>query len=82
MNPVDNKTSDPNRLLLNISNKINLKRCDKYIALSNLSFYFTWKNVKKPYENNKFKTSNSTWNKEFDLPDGLHSVSDIQRKKD
>ena len=39
--------SDPHRLLLNILNKINLKRGDKYIALSNLSIYYTWKNIEK-----------------------------------
>ena len=46
------KTSDSHRLLLNLSNKINLKRNDKYVALSNLSIYYTWKNIKKSYKNN------------------------------
>ena len=55
MNSENIKTSYPRRLLLNISNKINLKRSDKYVALSNLSIYYTWKNIKKPYKNNKFK---------------------------
>ena len=40
-------TSDTHRLLLNFSDKINLKRSDKYIALSNLSIYYTWKNIRK-----------------------------------
>ena len=40
------KTSDPHRLLLNLTNKILLKRTDKYVALSNLSIYYTWKNIK------------------------------------
>ena len=34
--------------------------------------------MKKSYKNNKFKILAPTWNKEFDLPDGLYSVSDIQ----
>ena len=34
------------RLLLNLSDKINLKKSDKYVALSNLSIYYTWKNIK------------------------------------
>ena len=51
------KTSDRHRLLLNLTDKINLKRNDKYVALSNLSIYYTWKNIKKSYKNNKFKTS-------------------------
>ena len=41
------KKSDPNRLILNLTDKINLKRNDKYVPLSNLSIYCTWKNIKK-----------------------------------
>ena len=41
------KISDPHRLLLNLSCIINLKRSIKYVALSNLSIYYTWKNIKK-----------------------------------
>ena len=77
MNSENSKTSDPHRLLLNLSDKI-LKRSDKYAALSNLSIYYTWKNIKKSYKNNKFKISPPTWNKDFELPDGSYSVSDIQ----
>ena len=51
------KTSDPHRRLLDLSNKINLKSKDKYVALSNLSICYTWKNIKKSYINNNFKTS-------------------------
>ena len=78
MNFENSKTSDPHRLLLNLTDKINLKRSDKYVALSNLSIYYTWKNIKNSYENNKFKISALTWNEEFELPDGSYSVSDIQ----
>ena len=46
MNSGNSKTSDPHRLLLNLSDKINLKRSDKYVALSNLMIYYTWKNLK------------------------------------
>ena len=55
MNFGNTKTLDPHRLLLNLSDKINLKRKDKYVALSNLSIYHTWKNIKKSYKNNKLK---------------------------
>ena len=58
--------------------KQTVKRNDKYVALSNLSIYYIWKNIKKWYKNNKFKISASTWNEEFELPDGSYSVSDIQ----
>ena len=72
MNAENSKTFDP------LLDKIKLKKSDKYVALSNLSIYFTWKNIKKSYKNNKFKTSPPTWNEEFELPDGSYSVSDIQ----
>ena len=41
------KASDPHRLLLNLSDKTNLKRSDKYVALSNISMYYKWKNIRK-----------------------------------
>ena len=78
MNSGNSKTSYPHTLLLNFSDKINLRRSDKYVALPNLSIYYTWKNIKKSYENNIFKISAPTWNEEFELPHGLYSVVDIQ----
>ena len=60
MNSKYAKTSDPLRLLLNLTDKIDLRRKDKYIALSNLIIYYTWKNIKKPYKNNEFKISAPT----------------------
>ena len=74
----NSKTSNPHRLLLNLLDKIQLKRSDKYVALSNISIYYTWKNIKKSYKNNEFKLSAPTWNGEFELPDGSYSVSYIQ----
>ena len=67
MNSENRKTPDPYRLLLNLLDKISLKRSDKYVALSNLSIYYTWKNS---YKNNKSKISAPTWNEDFELPDG------------
>ena len=78
MNSENSKTSGSHRLLLNLSDKIILKRSDKYVALSNLSIYYTLKNIKKYYKNNKFKTLAPIWNKKFELPDGSYFVSDIQ----
>ena len=60
MNSGNSKTSDPRRLLINLLDKIDLKRKNKYIALSNLSIYYAWKNIKKSYKNNKFKISDPT----------------------
>ena len=48
------------------------------MELADLRFYYTWKNNKSAYNNNKFKISAPTWNDEFDLPDGFYSISDIQ----
>ena len=78
MNSENSKTSDPHRLLVNLLDKINLKRSDKYVALSNLSIYYGWKTIKKSCKNNKFKILVPTWNEEFELPDGPYFVSDIQ----
>ena len=78
MNSEKSKISYPHRILLNLLDKINLKRSDKYVALSNLSIYCTWKNVRKSYKNNKIKISALILNEEFELPDGSYSVSDIQ----
>ena len=78
MNSKSSKTSDAHRLLLNLTDKIDIKRKDKYIALSNFSIYYTWKNIERSYKNNKFKISAPTWNKELELPDGSYSISNIQ----
>ena len=53
--------------------QIRLKRKDKYTALSILSIYYTWKNIRKSYKNNNFKTLVPAWNE-----DGSYSMSDIQ----
>ena len=68
------KTSGPHSLLLNLSDKIDLKRRYKDVTLLNLSINYTRKNLKMSYKNNKFKTSAPTWNEEFELPDGSYSV--------
>ena len=62
MNFKNSKISELYRLLINLAVQINLKRSDKYIALSNLRMYYTWKGIKKSYKNNKYKISAPTWN--------------------
>ena len=78
MDSKKSETSDIHRLLLNLREKTNLKRGVRYAALSNLSIYDTWKNIKKSYKSNKCKISVPTWNQEFESPDGSYSTSDIQ----
>ena len=55
-----------------------MRRGENRIPLSNLSIYYTWKNIESTYSNNKFKISAPTWNDKFELPDGSYSVSNIQ----
>ena len=78
MNPENSKTSKPHSLILKLTDKLDLRRGEMSIALSNLSIYYTWKNIKSLYNSNKFKISAPTWDDKFELPDGSYSVSDIQ----
>ena len=78
MNPNNIQTSKLHVLILKFTDKIDLRRGENKIALSNLSIHYTWKNIKSSYKNNKFKISAPTWNDKFELPDGSYSVSDIQ----
>ena len=78
MNSKNSKTSEPNRFKYDLINKLDFKNPNKNMALANLSIYYTWKNVKSIYKNNKFKISAPTWNETFDLPDGSCNISEIQ----
>ena len=77
-NSDNSKASKPHILKLKFTSKLDLRIGEKVIALSNLSIYYTWKNIKSSYNNNKFKISASTWNEEFTLPGGSYSVLDNQ----
>ena len=61
MNSKNSKTSELHRLILNLTDKVNLKRSVKYVALSNLSIYFRWKGIKRSCRNNRFNISTPTW---------------------
>ena len=78
MNSKNSKTNEPNRFKYDLIDKLDLKNPNKNMALGNLRIYYTWKNVKSTYNNNKFKISAPTWNETFDLPDGLYNISEIQ----
>ena len=77
MNSENSRTSEYHVLVLKLADKLDLRRGQKSVALSNLSIYYTWKNIKSSYKNNKFKISPPTWSDEFELPDGSYSISDI-----
>ena len=78
MNSENSRTSENHVLVLKLTDKLDLKTGQKSVALSNLSIYYTWKNIKSSYNNNKFKISALTSGDEFELPDGSYSVLDIQ----
>ena len=63
---------------MDLTDKLNLKNPNKNMALANLSIYYTWKNIKSEYSNNKFKISALDWNDTFDLADDSYSIVDIQ----
>ena len=67
MNSENSRTSEYHVLLLKLVHRLNLRRGQKSVALSNLSFYYTWRNIKSLYKKNKFKISAPTWSDEFEL---------------
>ena len=55
MTSKNSKTSEPRRVILNLTDEINLKRIEKYVALSNLIIHHTWRNITKSYENKQYQ---------------------------
>ena len=78
MNSENSRTSEYHVLVLKLTDKLDLRRCQKSVALSSFSIYYTWKNIKSSYNNNRFKISAPTLSDEFELPDGSYLLSDIQ----
>ena len=85
MNSKYSKPSKRHLLILNFTDKLDSRRSENSIALSNLSIYYTknikknhQKNIKSSYNNNKFEISVPTQNDKTELPDGSFSVLDIQ----
>ena len=78
MNSENGKTSKSHALILNLTDKIDLRRSEESFALPNLNIYYTWKNIKSSYKNNKFCISAPKLNDEFELAHELNSISDIQ----
>ena len=77
INSENSKTSEPHVLIFKLTDKLDLRRRENSIVSSNIIIHYTWKNMESSYNNNKFKTSVPTWNNNFELLDGLYSVSDI-----
>ena len=74
MNSENSKTFEPHILILKLTDEVDLRRGEKIIALSSLSIYYTWKNIKSSHNNNKFKVSAPMWDDKSELPDGSYSV--------
>ena len=70
MNSESSKTFEPHVSILKLTVKLDQRRDEKSIPLSNLSIYCTWENIKSLYNNNKFKISAPVWDNKFELPDG------------
>ena len=60
MNSEDSETSKSHVFIFKLTNKLDLRLGEKIIALSNFSIYYSWKNIKSSYNNNKFKISAPT----------------------
>ena len=78
MNSENSQTSEYHVSVLKLTDKLDLRRGQKSVSLSNLSIYYTWKNIKISYNNNKFEISAPTWSDEFELPDVSYATSNIQ----
>ena len=55
MNSENSRTSEYHVLVLKLTDKLDLRSGQKSVALSNLSMYYTWKNIKGSYNNNNLK---------------------------
>ena len=72
MNSNNSRTSEYHLLTIKLADKLDRRKGQKSVALSNHSIYFTWKSTKSLYKNNKFKINAKTWSDTFDLPDGSY----------
>ena len=75
---MNTEMNKPHKFVLNLSQRLELRSSNKYVAPQNLSIYYMWKNIRKQYEKDKLKTVAPMWNDESELPDGSYFVSDIQ----
>ena len=80
MNTENSKMNEPHKFVLNLSQKVRFKKFKRTCCSSKVisKVYYTWKNIRQQYKNNKPKIITPMWNDEFELLDGSYSVSDIQ----
>ena len=70
MNTEHSKANKPNKFVLNLLQRLDLRTSNKHVDLQN----FTWKNIRKQYKRNKLKIIAPTWNDEFEFPDSSYSA--------
>ena len=78
MDTENSKANEPHKFVFNFSQRLDLKSPNKHAALQKLSVSYTWENMRQQYKNNNLNLIAPTWNDEFELPDGLYSLSEIQ----
>ena len=77
MNKENIKMNEPQKFVINLSQRLDIRSLNKHVALQDLSIYYTWKNIRKQYKNNKLKIIATTWNDKFELPESFYLLSDI-----
>ena len=78
MNTENSKTNEPHKFVLNMSQRLDLRSSNNHVALQSFSIYYTCKGIRQQHKSNKLKIIAPTWNREFELPGGFYSVSNIQ----
>ena len=71
------ENNEPKKFVLKFSQRLDLRSSSKHVTLQKLSIYYTWKNRRQHYKNNKLNIITPTWNNEFELPDDSYTVSNI-----
>ena len=77
INTENSKRSEPQKFVINLLQRLDLRSSNKHATLENLSIYYMWKNIRQQYKNNKLKIITPTWNDEFELPHASYSASGI-----
>ena len=78
MNMKNNETNEQCKFVFNLAQRLNLRGSNKHVALKNLSIYYTWKNIKQQYRNNRLKIITPTLYHKFKLLESSYSMPDIQ----
>ena len=67
INTENSKPNELHKFVLNVAQRLDLRSSNKYVVLQNLSIYYTQKNIRIQYKNNKLKIAAPLWNGEFEF---------------